>query len=73
MPTQCRRQANIASLAANTAIQSTLGTIMDGLRWMPMIVVAMLGGVLAVCTLIAVIVLFVSHIAARLFNNDEHD
>jgi len=68
-----RRHANIACLAANTAIQSTLGTIMDGLRWTAIIVVAMLGGGLAVCALIALVVLFIGHVAARLFNNDEHD
>jgi len=60
-------------VAANTAIQSTLGTIMDGLRWTAIILVAMLGGGLAVCALIALVMLFIGHVAARLFNNDEHD
>ena len=46
---------------------------MDGLRWTAIIVVAMLGGGLAVCALIALAVLFISRVAARLFNNDEHD
>ena len=46
---------------------------MDGLRWMTIIVVAMLGGGLAVCALIALAVLFIGHVATRLFNNDEHD
>jgi hypothetical protein len=49
------------------------GTIMDGLRWTATIVVAMLGGGLAVCALIALAVLFIGRVAARLFNNDEHD
>lgn len=46
---------------------------MDGLRWTAIIVAAMLGGGLAVCVLIALVVLFLGHVAARLFNNDEHD
>lgn len=46
---------------------------MDGLRWAAIIVVAMLGGGLAVYTLIALVVLFINHVAERLFNNDEHD
>ena len=46
---------------------------MDGLRWMTMFVAAMLGGGFAVCVLIALVVLFAGRIAARLFNNDEHD
>lgn len=46
---------------------------MDVLHWAAIIVVAMLGGGLAVCALIALVVLFISHVAARLFHNDEHD
>jgi hypothetical protein len=46
---------------------------MDGLHWMTIIVVAMLGGGLAVCALIALVVLFMGHVSARLFNNDRHD
>jgi hypothetical protein len=46
---------------------------MNGLHWMAIIVVAMLGGVFAICALIALVVFFVGHVAARLFNNDEHD
>ncbi|MDN7182746.1 hypothetical protein M0D69_32955 [Caballeronia sp. SEWSISQ10-4 2] len=46
---------------------------MDGLRWTAIIAVAMLGGGLAVCALIALVVLFIGHAAARLFNNDDHD
>jgi len=46
---------------------------MDGLRWTVIIAVAMLGGGLAVCALIALVVFFIGHVAARLFNNDEHN
>ena len=46
---------------------------MDGLRWTVIIAVAMLGGGLAVCALIALVVLFIGHVAARLFNSGNHD
>ena len=46
---------------------------MDGLRWTAIIAVAMLGGGLAVCALIALVVLFIGHVAARLFNKDNRD
>jgi hypothetical protein len=46
---------------------------MDGLRWTVIIAVAMLGGGLAVCALITLVVLFIGHVAARLFNNNNHD
>jgi hypothetical protein len=46
---------------------------MDGLSWTVVIAVAMLGGGLAVCALIALVVLFIGHVTARLFNNDNHD
>jgi hypothetical protein len=46
---------------------------MDGLRWTAIIVVSMLGGGLTICALIALVVLFISRVSARLFNNDGHD
>jgi hypothetical protein len=46
---------------------------MDGLHWTTIILVALLGGGLGASALIALLVLFSGHVAARLFNNNEHD
>jgi hypothetical protein len=46
---------------------------MDVLRLMTSLVVGMLGGAMAVCALIALIVFLVSDVCARLFKNNDHD
>ncbi|SAL38215.1 hypothetical protein AWB64_03964 [Caballeronia sordidicola] len=46
---------------------------MESLRLMPILVVAMLGGGLAVCALLALAVFVVSHTCTRLFKNNDHD
>jgi hypothetical protein len=46
---------------------------MDVLRLMTILVVGMLGGGMAVCALIALIVFLVSGVCTRLFKNNDHD
>jgi hypothetical protein len=46
---------------------------MTGLHLMTTLVVAMLGGAIGVCVLIALIVFLLSGICARLFKDDDRD
>jgi hypothetical protein len=66
-------QENFASSRHGTAIPSLSGNIMNGLHLMTTLVVAMLGGAIGVCALIALIVFLLSGICTRLFKDDDRD